>query len=155
MFLYVSIPDVQNLLDDLKSAYLWLFSAISGLWNTIQNNTLLMTSVMLFFVLSVAFLFLWLIITIAPASFGKNYSKQYFSKYPNPNSVYFTKLKVFPFLQKKKSVYEPNSLAQNKAFEKVNKQYYYDRSRALRYFQKHSDVNSIIINGRRFTRRDK
>lgn len=155
MLLYVSIPDLQRLLDALKSAYLWLFSAISGLWNTIQNNTLLMTTVMLFLVLSIAFLFLWLIITIAPASFGKNYAKFFFSKYPNPNSVYFTKLKVFPFLQKKKSVYDTNNLATNKAFEKVNKQYYYDRSRASKYFQKHPDVNSIIINGRRFTRRDK
>ena len=148
----VTTIEVDRILSALKSAYIWLFSVFSGFWNTIQSNAFLMTATMIFLILSAASLIGLLIVTIAPASFGKSYAQSFFAKYPNPNNVYFTKIKFFPFLQKKKSVYDTN-LATNKAFEMVNKQYYYDRSRASKYFQKHPNVNSIIINGRRFTRR--
>ena len=125
MLLYVSLLDLQRFLDTLKSAYLWLFSAISGLWNTIYNNTLLMTTVMLFFVLSIAFLFLWLVITISPASFGKDYAKQYFAKYPNPNHIYshFSKSGLIyqmydTFLKRKEKKQREDEAAQA-AYEKV------------------------------------
>lgn len=163
MLLYVSIPDAQNLLDDLKSAYLWLFSAISGLWNTIQNNTLLMTSLMLFFMLSIAFLFLWLIITIAPASFGKDYSKQFFAKYPNPNHIYsqFSKSGLIyqmydVFLKRKEKKRREDEKAQE-AYNKVaeeqaalaNKRAMYEQYKplALNYFQNYPYSHSVNING--------
>lgn len=152
MFLSVTEFDIENLLYLLQKAYAWLFDVFRQFWYTIQSNVLLMTATMLFLILSAVFLVGWLIITIAPASFGKPYVQSFFAKYPNPNNVYFTKIKFFPFLQKKKSVYDTN-LATNKAFDSMNKQYYYDKQRASRYFSKHPNVNSIIINGRRFTRR--
>lgn len=163
MLLYVSIPDVQNLLDSLKSAYLWLFSAISGLWNTIQNNTLLMTAVMLFFVLSIAFLFLWLVITIAPASFGKDYAKQYFAKYPNPNHIYsqFSKSGLIyqmydVFLKRKEKKRRENEAAQA-AYEKAveeqealeNKRAMYEQYKPMaeNYFKNYPYSHSVNING--------
>lgn len=163
MLLDVTVSDVQNLLDTFKSVYLWFYYVIVRFWHEIQNNTLLMTVVMIFFVISIAFLFLWLIITIAPASFGKNYSKQYFAKYPNPNHIYsqFSKsgliYQMYDVFLKRKEKKKRESEAAQEAYNKVaeeqaaleNKRAMYEQYKplALNYFQNYPYSHSVNING--------
>ena len=86
--LSVNIVEANNILQNLKTAYTWLFGVMSNLWTTISNNPLLMTATMIFIVLTACSVLGLLIVSIAPAVYGKSYSNSYLSKYPNPNNVY-------------------------------------------------------------------
>lgn len=163
VFLYVSVPDVQNILAALKSAYTWLFSVFSGFWNTIQNNAFLMTATMIFFILSAVSLIGLLIITIAPASFGKSYSQSVFANYPNPNHIYaqFSKsgliYTMYDVFLKRKLQKQRDDEAAQKAYEKVaeeqaaleNKRLMYDmyKPMAENYFKNYPYSHSVNING--------
>lgn len=86
--LFVNIIDVRNVLDNIKSAYTWLYDVMSNLWATIYNNPLLMTVTIIFLVLTSCSVLGLLIVSIAPSVYGKSYSNSFFEKYPNPNKIY-------------------------------------------------------------------
>lgn len=54
MLLNVTIVDVNRILNNLKTAYTWLFGVMSNLWTTISNNPLLMTVTMILLFLLLA-----------------------------------------------------------------------------------------------------
>lgn len=125
MLLNVTIVDVNSILNNLKTAYTWLFDVFTNLWATISNNSLLMTATMIFIVLTAVSVFGLLIVSIAPAVYGKSYSNSYLSKYPNPNNVYsrFSKngliYTVYDVLLKRKKQKEKEDEAARAAYEKV------------------------------------
>lgn len=125
MLLNVTIVDAQSILNNLKTAYTWLFGVMSDLWTTISNNPLLMTATMIFIVLTACSVLGLLIVSIAPAVYGKSYSNSYLSKYPNPNNVYsrFSKngliYTVYDVLLKRKKQKEKEDEAAQAAYEKV------------------------------------
>ena len=123
--LSVTIVDVNSILSNLKTAYTWLFDVMSNLWTTISNNPLLMTSTMIFVILISCSVFGLLIVSIAPAVYGKSYSNSYLSKYPNPNNVYsrFSKsgliYTAYDVLLKRKKQKEKEDEAAQSAYEKI------------------------------------
>lgn len=125
MLLNVTIVDAYSILNNLKTAYTWLFGVMSDLWTTISNNPLLMTATMIFIVLTACSVLGLLIVSIAPAVYGKSYSNSYLSKYPNPNNVYsrFSKngliYTVYDVLLKRKKQKEKEDEAAQAAYEKV------------------------------------
>ena len=163
MFISVTEFDIENLLDLLKQAYTWLFDVFRQFWYTIQSNVLLMLVTMLFLILSSTFLIGWLIITIAPASFGKSYSQSVFSKYPNPNHIYsrFSKsgliYTMYDVFLKRKEKKRRDKEAAERAYEKVaeeqaaleNKRLMYETYKplAVNYFKNYPYRHSVNING--------
>ena len=159
----VTIIEVDRILSALKSAYIWLFSVFSGLWNTIETNAFLMTVTMIFLILSAVSLIGLLIVTIAPASFGKSYAQSFFAKYPNPNHVYaqFSKsgliYSVYDIFLKRKEQKQREDNAAREAYEKVaeeqaaleNKRLMYDmyKPMAENYFKNYPYSHSVNING--------
>ena len=125
MLLNVTIVDAHSILNNLKTAYTWLFGVMSDLWTTISNNPLLMTATMIFIVLTACSVLGLLIVSIAPAVYGKSYSNSYLSKYPNPNNVYsrFSKngliYTAYDVLLKRKKQKEKEDEAAQAAYEKV------------------------------------
>lgn len=123
--LSVNIVDVNSILSNLKTAYTWLFGVMSDLWSTISNNPLLMTATMIFIILTACSVLGLLIVSIAPAVYGKSYSNSYLSKYPNPNNVYsrFSKngliYTAYDVLLKRKKQKEKEDEAARAAYEKV------------------------------------
>lgn len=116
---------IDGVLKNLKAAYTWLFTVFAYLWDTIESNPLLFTATIIFLTLSLVLLFGSLIISIAPAVYGKSYSNSYLSKYPNPNNVYsrFSKngliYTVYDVLLKRKKQKEKEDEAAQAAYEKV------------------------------------
>lgn len=123
--LFVNIIDVKNVLDNLRSAYTWLYDVMSELWATIYNNPLLMTATIIFLVLTSCSVIGLLIVSIAPAVYGKSYSNSYLAKYPNPNNIYsrFSKngliYTAYDVLLKRKKQKEKEDEAAQAAYEKV------------------------------------
>ena len=161
--LNVTIVDVNSILNNLKSAYTWLFDVFSNLWATISNNPLLMTSTMIFIVLFAVSVFGCLIVAIAPAVFGKSYSNSYLEKYPNPNNVYsrFSKNGLIytaydVFLKRKKQKDKEDEAAQY-AYEKIveeqealqHKHELYNRYKPMAdiYFRNYPFRYSVTIDG--------
>lgn len=159
----VTSIEVDRILTALKSAYIWLFSVFSGFWNTIQSNAFLMTVTMIFLILSAASLIGFLIVTIAPASFGKSYAQSFFAKYPNPNHIYsqFSKsgliYQMYDIFLKRKDKKQRENEAAQAAYEKVaeeqaaleNKRLMYDmyKPMAENYFKNYPYSHSVNING--------
>lgn len=125
MYLFVDIIDVHNILNNLKNAYTWLFDVMSNLWATIYNNPLLMTVTIIFIVLTSCSVIGLLIVSIAPAVYGKSYSNSFFAKYPNPNNVYsrFSKngliYTAYDVLLKRKKQKEKDDEAAQAAYQKI------------------------------------
>lgn len=125
MLISVTIVDVNSILNNLKTAYTWLFDVFSNLWATISNNPLLMTATMIFIVLTAVSVFGLLIVSIASAVSGKSYSNSYLEKYPNPNNVYsrFSKngliYTAYDVMLKRKKQKEKEDEAAQAAYEKV------------------------------------
>lgn len=161
--LSVTIVDVNSILNNLKTAYTWLFDVFTNLWATISNNPLLMTATMIFIVLTAASVFGLLIVSIAPAVYGKSYSNSYLSKYPNPNNVYsrFSKngliYTVYDVLLKRKKQKEKEDEAAQAAYEKVveeqealqHKHELYNRYKPMAdtYFNNYPFRHSVNIDG--------
>lgn len=161
--LNVTIVDVNSILNNLKSAYTWLFDVFSNLWSTISNNSLLMTFTMIFIVLTAVAAFGLLIVSIAPSVFGKSYSNIYIEKYPNPNNVYFRFSKngliytAYDVLLKRKKQKEKEDEAAQYAYEKIveeqealqHKHELYDRYKGMaeNYFKNYPYSHSVNING--------
>lgn len=125
MLLNVTIVDVNSILNNLKTAYTWLFDVFSNLWATISNNPLLMTATIIFVILTACSVLGLLIISIAPAVYGKSYSISYLEKYPNPNNIYsrFSKngliYTAYDVLLKRKKQKEKDDEAAQAAYEKI------------------------------------
>ena len=123
--LSVTIVDVNSILNNLKTAYTWLFGVMSNLWSTISNNPLLMTVTMIFVVLTACSVIGVLIVSIASAVYGKSYSISYLEKYPNPNNIYsrFSKngliYTAYDVLLKRKKQKEKEDEAAQAAYEKI------------------------------------
>lgn len=123
--LSVTIVDVNSILNNLKTAYTWLFGVMSDLWTTISNNPLLMTVTMIFITLTACSVLGLLIVSIAPAVCGKSYSNSYIAKYPNPNNIYsrFSKngliYTAYDVLLKRKKQKEKEDEATQAAYEKI------------------------------------
>lgn len=123
--LFVDIIDVRNVLDNIKSAYTWLYDVMVKLWATIYNNPLLMTVTIIFLVLTSCSVIGLLIVSIAPAVYGKSYSNSFFEKYPNPNKIYsrFSKngliYTAYDVLSKRKKQKEKEDEAAQFAYEKI------------------------------------
>lgn len=163
MTLSVNIVDANNILQNLKTAYTWLFGVMSNLWTTISNNPLLMTATMIFIVLTACSVLGLLIVSIAPAVYGKSYSNSYLSKYPNPNNVYsrFSKngliYTAYDVLLKRKKQKEKEDEAAQAAYEKIveeqealqNKHLMYDKYKPMaeNYFKNYPYSHSVNING--------
>lgn len=163
MTLSVNIVDANNILQNLKTAYTWLFGVMSNLWTTISNNPLLMTATMIFIVLTACSVIGLLIVSIAPAVYGKSYSNSYLSKYPNPNNVYsrFSKngliYTAYDVLLKRKKQKEKENEAAQAAYEKIveeqealqNKHLMYDKYKPMaeNYFKNYPYSHSVNING--------
>lgn len=161
--LSVNIVDANNILQNLKTAYTWLFGVMSNLWTTISNNPLLMTATMIFIVLTACSVLGLLIVSIAPAVYGKSYSNSYLSKYPNPNNVYsrFSKngliYTAYDVLLKRKKQKEKEDEAAQAAYEKIveeqealqNKHLMYDKYKPMaeNYFKNYPYSHSVNING--------
>lgn len=161
--LSVNIVDANNILQNLKTAYTWLFGVMSDLWTTISNNPLLMTATMIFIVLTACSVLGLLIVSIAPAVYGKSYSNSYLSKYPNPNNVYsrFSKngliYTAYDVLLKLKKQKEKEDEAAQAAYEKIveeqealqNKHLMYDKYKPMaeNYFKNYPYSHSVNING--------
>lgn len=161
--LSVNIVDANNILQNLKTAYTWLFGVMSNLWTTISNNPLLMTVTMIFIVLTACSVLGLLIVSIAPAVYGKSYSNSYLSKYPNPNNVYsrFSKngliYTAYDVLLKRKKQKEKEDEAAQFAYEKIveeqealqNKHLIYDKYKPMaeNYFKNYPYSHSVNING--------
>lgn len=163
MTLSVNIVDANNILQNLKTAYTWLFGVMSNLWTTISNNPLLMTATMIFIVLTACSVIGLLIVSIAPAVYGKSYSNSYLAKYPNPNNVYsrFSKngliYTAYDVLLKRKKQKEKEDEAAQAAYEKIveeqealqNKHLMYDKYKPMaeNYFKNYPYSHSVNING--------
>lgn len=125
MLLNATIVDVNNILNNLKTAYTWLFNLMSNLWTTIYNNPLLMTVTIIFIVLTSCSVIGVLIVVIAPSVYGKSYSNSFFAKYPNPNNVYsrFSKngliYTAYDILLKRKKQKVREDEAAQAAYEKI------------------------------------
>lgn len=161
--LSVTIVDVNSILNNLKTAYTWLFGVISNLWSTISNNPLLMTATMIFIVLTACSVIGLLIVSIAPAVYGKSYSNSFLAKYPNPNNVYsrFSKngliYTAYDVLLKRKKQKEKEDEAAQAAYEKIveeqealqNKHLMYDKYKPMaeNYFKNYPYSHSVNING--------
>lgn len=161
--LSVTIVDVNSILNNLKTAYTWLFGVMSNLWSTISNNPLLMTATMIFIVLTACSVIGLLIVSIAPAVYGKSYSNSYLAKYPNPNNVYsrFSKngliYTAYDVLLKRKKQKEKEDEAAQAAYEKIveeqealqNKHLMYDKYKPMaeNYFKNYPYSHSVNING--------
>ncbi len=161
--LSVTIVDVNSILNNLKTAYTWLFGVMSNLWFTISNNPLLMTATMIFIVLTACSVLGLLIVSIAPAVYGKSYSNSYLAKYPNPNNVYsrFSKngliYTAYDVLLKRKKQKEKEDEAAQAAYEKIveeqealqNKHLMYDKYKPMaeNYFKNYPYSHSVNING--------
>lgn len=161
--LSVTIVDVNSILNNLKTAYTWLFDVISNLWSTISNNPLLMTATMIFIILTACSVLGLLIVSIAPAVYGKSYSNSYLAKYPNPNNVYsrFSKngliYTAYDVLLKRKKQKEKEDEAAQAAYEKIveeqealqNKHLMYDKYKPMaeNYFKNYPYSHSVNING--------
>ena len=163
LILSVNIVDANNILQNLKTAYTWLFGVMSNLWTTISNNPLLMTATMIFIVLTACSVLGLLIVSISPAVYGKSYSNSYLSKYPNPNNVYsrFSKngliYTAYDVLLKRKKQKEKEDEAAQAAYEKIveeqealqNKHLMYDKYKPMaeNYFKNYPYSHSVNING--------
>lgn len=161
--LSVTIVDVNSILNNLKTAYTWLFDVMSNLWSTISNNPLLMTVTMIFIVLTACSVLGLLIVSIAPAVYGKSYSNSYLAKYPNPNNIYsrFSKngliYTAYDVLLKRKKQKEKEDEAAQAAYEKIveeqealqNKHLMYDKYKPMaeNYFKNYPYSHSVNING--------
>lgn len=161
--LSVTIVDVNSILSNLKTAYTWLFDVMSNLWSTISNNPLLMTVIMIFVVLTACSVIGILIVSIAPAVYGKSYSNSYLAKYPNPNNIYsrFSKngliYTAYDVLLKRKKQKEKEDEAAQAAYEKIveeqealqNKRLMYDKYKPMaeNYFKNYPYSHSVNING--------
>lgn len=161
--LSVTIVDVNSILNNLKTAYTWLFDVFTNLWATISNNPLLMTATMIFIVLTAVSVFGLLIVSIAPAVSGKSYSNSYLEKYPNPNNVYsrFSKngliYTAYDVMLKRKKQKEKEDEAAQAAYEKIveeqealqNKHLMYDKYKPMaeNYFKNYPYSHSVNING--------
>lgn len=161
--LSVTIVDVNSILNNLKTAYTWLFGVMSNLWSTISNNPLLMTATMIFIVLTACSVLGLLIVSIAPAVYGKSYSNSYLEKYPNPNNIYsrFSKngliYTAYDLLLKRKKQKEKEDEAAQVAYEKIveeqealqNKHLMYDKYKPMaeNYFKNYPYSHSVNING--------
>lgn len=161
--LSVTIVDVNSILNNLKTAYTWLFGVMSDLWSTISNNPLLMTATMIFIVLTACSVLGLLIVSIAPAVYGKPYSNSYLAKYPNPNNIYsrFSKngliYTAYDVLLKRKKQKEKEDEAAQAAYEKIveeqealqNKHLMYDKYKPMaeNYFKNYPYSHSVNING--------
>lgn len=161
--LSVNIVDVNSILNNLKTAYTWLFDVMSNLWSTISNNPLLMTVTMIFVVLTACSVIGILIVSIAPAVYGKSYSNSYLAKYPNPNNIYsrFSKngliYTAYDVLLKRKKQKEKEDEAAQAAYEKIveeqealqNKRLMYDKYKPMaeNYFKNYPYSHSVNING--------
>lgn len=163
MLLNVTIVDVNSILNNLKTAYTWLFDVFKNLWATISNNPLLMTATMIFIVLTAVSVFGLLIVSIAPAVSGKSYSNIYLEKYPNPNNVYsrFSKngliYTAYDVLLKRKKQKEKEDEAAQAAYEKIveeqealqHKHELYNRYKPMAdtYFNNYPFRHSVNIDG--------
>lgn len=163
MLLNVTIVDVNSILNNLKSAYTWLFDVFSNLWATISNNPLLMTATMIFIILTAVSVFGLLIVAIAPSAFGKFYSNSFIEKYPNPNNVYsrFSKngliYTAYDVLLKRKKQKDKEDEAAQIAYEKIveeqealqNKHKLYERYKPMAdiYFKNYPFRYSVTIDG--------
>lgn len=161
--LSVTIVDVNSILNNLKTAYTWLFDVMSNLWSTISNNPLLMTASMIFVILTACSVLGLLIVSIAPAVYGKSYSNSYLEKYPNPNNIYsrFSKngliYTAYDVLLKRKRQKEKENEAAQAAYEKIveeqealqNKHLMYDKYKPMaeNYFKNYPYSHSVNING--------
>lgn len=161
--LSVTIVDVNSILNNLKTAYTWLFGVMSNLWSTISNNPLLMTATMIFIILTACSVLGLLIVSIAPAVYGKSYSNSYLAKYPNPNNVYsrFSKngliYTAYDVLLRRKKQKEKEDEAAQAAYEKIveeqealqNKRLMYDKYKPMaeNYFKNYPYSHSVNING--------
>lgn len=161
--LSVTIVDVNSILNNLKTAYTWLFDVMSNLWSTISNNSLLMTVTMIFVVLTACSVIGVLIVSIASAVYGKSYSISYLEKYPNPNNIYsrFSKngliYTAYDVLLKRKKQKEKEDEAAQAAYEKIveeqealqNKHLMYDKYKPMaeNYFKNYPYSHSVNING--------
>lgn len=161
--LSVTIVDVNSILNNLKTAYTWLFGVMSNLWSTISNNPLLMTATMIFVVLTACSVIGVLIVSISPAVYGKSYSNSYLAKYPNPNNIYsrFSKngliYTFYDVLLKRKKQKEKEDEAAQAAYEKIveeqealqNKHLMYDKYKPMaeNYFKNYPYSHSVNING--------
>lgn len=161
--LSVTIVDVNSILNNLKTAYTWLFDVFTNLWATISNNPLLMTATMIFIVLTACSVLGLLIVSIAPAVYGKSYSNSFLAKYPNPNNVYsrFSKngliYTAYDVLLKRKKQKEKEDEAAQAAYEKIveeqealqNKHLIYDKYKPMaeNYFKNYPYSHSVNING--------
>lgn len=163
MLLNVTIVDVNSILNNLKTAYTWLFGVMSNLWATISNNPLLMTATMIFVVLTACSVIGVLIVSISSAVYGKSYSYSYLAKYPNPNNIYsrFSKngliYTAYDVLLKRKKQKEKEDEAAQAAYEKIveeqealqNKHLMYDKYKPMaeNYFENYPYSHSVNING--------
>ena len=163
MLLSVTIVDVNSILNNLKTAYTWLFGVMSDFWSTISNNPLLMTATMIFIVLTACSVLGLLIVSVAPAVYGKPYSNSYLAKYPNPNNIYsrFSKngliYTAYDVLLKRKKQKEKEDEAAQAAYEKIveeqealqNKHLMYDKYKPMaeNYFKNYPYSHSVNING--------
>ena len=161
--LFVNFIDVKNVLDNLKSAYTWLYAVMSELWATINNNPLLMTVTIIFLVLTSCSVLGLLIVSIAPAVYGKSYTNTFFAKYPNPNKIYsrFSKngliYTAYDVLLKRKKQKEKEDEAAQAAYEKVveeqealqHKHELYNRYKPMAdtYFNNYPFRHSVNIDG--------
>lgn len=163
MLLNVTIVDVNSILNNLKTAYTWLFDVFTNLWATISNNPLLMTATMIFIVLTAVSVFGLLIVSIAPAVYGKSYSNSYLANYPNPNNIYsrFSKngliYTAYDVLLKRKKQKEKEDEAAQAAYEKIveeqealqHKHELYNRYKPMAdtYFNNYPFRHSVNIDG--------
>lgn len=161
--LSVTIVDVNSILNNLKTAYTWLFDVMSNLWSTISNNSLLMTVTIIFLVLTSCSVIGLLIVSIAPAVYGKSYSNSFFEKYPNPNKIYsrFSKngliYTAYDVLLKRKKQKEKEDEAAQAAYEKIveeqealqHKHELYNRYKPMAdtYFNNYPFRHSVNIDG--------
>lgn len=161
--LSVTIVDVNSILNNLKTAYTWLFDVMSNLWSTISNNPLLMTVTMIFVVLTACSVIGVLIVSIASAVYGKSYSISYLEKYPNPNNIYsrFSKngliYTAYDVLLKRKKQKEKEDEAAQAAYEKIveeqdalqHKHELYNRYKPMAdtYFNNYPFRHSVNIDG--------
>lgn len=161
--LFVNIIDVRNVLDNIKSAYTWLYDVMSNLWATIYNNPLLMTVTIIFLVLTSCSVLGLLIVSIAPSVYGKSYSNSFFEKYPNPNKIYsrFSKngliYTAYDVLLKRKKQKEKEDEAAQAAYEKIveeqealqHKHELYNRYKPMAdtYFNNYPFRHSVNIDG--------
>lgn len=161
--LFVDIIDVRNVLDNIKAAYTWLYDVMSKLWVTIYNNPLLMTVTIIFLVLTSCSVLGLLIVSIAPAVYGKSYSISYLEKYPNPNNIYsrFSKngliYTAYDVLLKRKKQKEKDDEAAQAAYEKIveeqealqHKHELYNRYKPMAdtYFNNYPFRHSVNIDG--------